>query len=138
MLIGLILGDLQVLGEACVSSLARIITVCPQEAAVEHPAQECGCRDAVGYGSLCAVEMEAHPDAMGLYTAILYHLCGSDVWQLVGATSACSAFLTQCSTLSLLLSASHLNMMRSLAIDSFSAPRQSFIFWICAGASIFL
>ena len=93
MLIGLILGDLQVLGEACVSSLARIITVCPQEAAVEHPAQECGCRDAVGYGSLCAVEMEAHPDAVGLCTAILYHLCSSDVWQLVGATSACSAFL---------------------------------------------
>ena len=84
----------QVLGEACICSLAGVALLCLEEAETGPLSQECSSRVSVLHYCLPAVEMEASPDAMGLHSALRHHICSSHVWQLVRAEFPADAFVS--------------------------------------------
>ena len=76
---------LQVLGEACICSLAGTALLCLEEAETGPPSQECSSRVSVLHLCLLAVEVEASPDAVGFHSALHHYFGSSHVWQLVRA-----------------------------------------------------
>lgn len=83
----MLLCAMQVLGEACISSLDRAAVLCSEEEEDWRTAQERGRTDYVDCGCWRAVEMEACSDALGICLALHHHIGSVDVWQLVGQLS---------------------------------------------------